>query len=349
MRRKRKAPTAPLPQRRGVDPVHLRLPAEGPWPTVRAYLAERLPTVDPARIDALLRGREIVGVDGPIGPEEPFRPAGHLWLYRDLPAEVPVPFELELLYRDDHLVVVDKPHFLATTPRGRHVVETALSRLRHGLDLPALSPAHRLDRLTAGLAMFVVRPEDRGAYQTLFRDRLVRKEYQAVAPHHPALALPRTVRSHIVKERGVIAARELDAPPNSESRIDLVEHRDGLGRYRLRPLSGRTHQLRLHMSGLGVPILGDPVYPVVLPEPAPDDFRRPLQLLASVVEFTDPLTGRPHRFETRRTLAAWADPQSWAAADAPVPAPRPARDPDRDSDEDSDRDRDHGPGLGPAI
>ena len=308
MRRKSRRPASPLPQRNGVDPVHLRLPAEGPWPTVRAHLVERLPTVAAERIDAALHGREIVGEDGPVAPDAPFRPGAHLWFYRDLPDEVRVPFELEVLHRDEHLVVVDKPHFLATTPRGRHVVETALSRLRHTLDLPALSPAHRLDRLTAGLAMFVVRPQDRGAYQTLFRDRLVRKEYQAVAPYDPALSLPRTVRS----QRGVIAAREVDAPPNSESGIDLLEHRDNLARYRLRPLSGRTHQLRLHMCGLGVPILGDPVYPVVLTEPAPDDFRRPLQLLSSVVEFTDPLTGRERRFESRRTLAAWTDPEGWA-------------------------------------
>ncbi|MER7845781.1 pseudouridine synthase [Kitasatospora sp. NPDC096077] len=312
MRRKSRRPASPLPQRRGVDPVHLRLPLEGDWPTVREHLVERLPAVAAARVETALRDGEIVGEQGPIGFDEPFRPGAHLWFYRDHPAEVPVPFDLVVLHRDDHLVVVDKPHFLATTPRGRHVVETALSRLRHSLDLPALSPAHRLDRLTAGLAMFVVRPEDRGAYQTLFRDRLVRKEYQAIAGYDPELSLPRTVRSHIVKERGVIAAREVvDAPPNSESRVDLLEHRDGLGRYRLRPLSGRTHQLRLHMSGLGLPILGDPVYPVVLPEPAPDDFRRPLQLLASTVEFTDPLSGRERRFESRRTLAAWADRPGW--------------------------------------
>ncbi|MEV6978798.1 pseudouridine synthase [Kitasatospora sp. NPDC093806] len=313
MRRKSTQPAAPLPQRLGVDPVHLRLPVlGGPWPTVRAYLAERLPAVATARVDALLAAGEVVGEGGRVlGPEEPFRPGAHLWFYRELRAEVPVPFELDVLHRDEHLVVVDKPHFLATTPRGRHVVETALSRLRHSLDLPALSPAHRLDRLTAGLAMFVVRPQDRGAYQSLFKERLVHKEYRAVAPYDPAVELPCTVRSHIVKERGQIAARELDAPPNSESRIELVERRGGLGCYRLLPSTGRTHQLRLHMSGLGLPILGDPVYPVVLPEPAPDDFHRPLQLLSAVMEFTDPLTGRPRRFESRRTLAAWTDHEAW--------------------------------------
>ncbi|MFE7191561.1 pseudouridine synthase [Kitasatospora sp. NPDC057541] len=309
MRRRSTAPASPLPQRFGVDPVHLRLPLTGgPWATVGAYLAQRLPAVAAERVDALLRAGGVVGEDGrAVHAAEPFRPGTHLWFYRELPPEVPVPFQLEVLHHDEHLVVVDKPHFLATTPRGRHVVETALSRLRHALELPALSPAHRLDRLTAGLAMFVVRPQDRGAYQTLFRDRLVRKEYRAVAAYDPAVELPRTVRSHIVKERGQIAARELDEAPNSESRIELLEQRDGLGRYLLRPSTGRTHQLRLHMSGLGLPILGDPVYPVVLPEPAPDDFRRPLQLLSAVMEFTDPLTGRPRRFESRRTLAAWAD------------------------------------------
>ncbi|MFB7473381.1 pseudouridine synthase [Kitasatospora sp. NPDC056184] len=315
MRRRSTAPASPLPQRFGVDPVHLRLPvAGGPWETVRAYLLERLPAVAAERVDGLLRDGGVVGEDGrAVGAAEPFRPGAHLWFYRELPPEVPVPFELEVLHRDEHLVVVDKPHFLATTPRGRHVVETALSRLRHVLELPALSPAHRLDRLTAGLAMFVVRPQDRGAYQTLFRDRLVRKEYRAVAAYDPAVELPATVRSHIVKERGRIAAHELDEAPNSESRIELLERRDGLGRYLLRPATGRTHQLRLHMSGLGLPILGDPVYPVVLPEPAPDDFRRPLQLLASAVEFTDPLSGRPRRFESRRTLAAWTEPAAWGA------------------------------------
>ncbi|WP_371483108.1 pseudouridine synthase [Kitasatospora sp. NBC_00315] len=322
MRRKSATPPAPLPQRHGVDPVRLRLPADGPWPTVRDYLVERLAAVDPAAIDAMLERREIIGLDGPIAPAAPFAPAAYLWFYRELPAEVPVPFAIDVLHQDEHLVVVDKPHFLATTPRGRHVTQTALSRLRHSLGLPALSPAHRLDRLTAGLAMFVVRPAERAAYQNLFRDRLVRKEYRAVAPYDPVVELPRTVRSRIVKERGVIAAQEVEGPPNSESRIELLGHRAGLGLYRLLPSTGRTHQLRLHLSGLGLPILGDPVYPVLLPEPAPDDFGSPLQLLAAVLEFTDPVTGTPRRFDSRRTLAAWP-PQGHPEPTGPTRASGP--------------------------
>jgi tRNA pseudouridine32 synthase/23S rRNA pseudouridine746 synthase len=270
----------------------------------------------------MLREQRIVGRQGPIDRATPFAPREFLWFHRDLPDEVPVPFAVDVLHRDEDVVVVDKPHFLATIPRGRHVVETALVRLRRELDLPGLSPAHRLDRATAGVLLFVVRRERRGAYQTLFRDRRVRKTYEAVAPYDPALALPRTVRSRIVKERGVIAAREVPGPPNAETLVELVEHRDRLARYRLTPLTGRTHQLRLHLRALGVPILGDRFYggPAdadPAPEDTPlDDFTRPLQLLAATLEFPDPATGASRRFASRRTLQAWTDPMGWAAGSA---------------------------------
>jgi tRNA pseudouridine32 synthase/23S rRNA pseudouridine746 synthase len=280
----------------------MKLPAEGPWATIRDHLVERIPRLPPGRLDEMLREGRIVGTDGPVTTETPFRPDAFIWFHRDLPDEVPVPFEISLVHADDTLVVVDKPHFLATIPRGRHVVETALVRLRRDLGLPELSPAHRLDRVTAGLLMFVARREHRGAYQTLFRDRQVAKEYEAVARYDATLELPRTVRSRIVKERGVITAREVPGPPNAETYIELIEQAEGLGRYRLVPATGRTHQLRVHMNGLGIPILGDRFYPVVT-ESALDDFSRPLQLLAKTLEFTDPLTGRPRRFESGLALS----------------------------------------------
>lgn len=315
MRRKLRSGRAgsPLPPRNGLDAARLRLPTDGPWATLRDHLVDRLPRVTPARIDEMLREQRIVDHQGPLGPDAPFVPDSFIWFHRDLPDEVPVPFAITVVHRDDTLLVVDKPHFLATIPRGRHVVETALVRLRRDLDLPTLSPAHRLDRVTAGLLMFVVRPELRGAYQTLFRDRLVRKTYEAVAAYDAGLELPRTVHSRIVKERGVITAQEVPGPPNAETHVELIEHRDGLGRYRLTPRTGRTHQLRLHMSGLGVPILGDDFYPV-LTETALDDFTRPLQLLATTLEFTDPVSGVPRRFSSAATLPAWNAFADWAGS-----------------------------------
>ncbi|MFF4546265.1 RluA family pseudouridine synthase [Streptomyces sp. NPDC001406] len=315
MRRKTRTPPSPLPQREGVDPVRVRLPMAGSWATVGEHLVERLSGAGPGVVEAMLDAGRIVGADGlAVAADAPYVPGMFVWFHRELAAEVPVPFPLTVVYRDAHVVVADKPHFLATTPRGSHVTETALARLRRELDLPQLSAAHRLDRLTAGLVLFTVRPTERGAYQTLFRDRLVRKEYEAVAPYDPALALPRTVRSRIVKERGVMAAREVEGDPNAVTRVELIEHRagDGLGHYRLTPDTGQTHQLRVHMNTLGVPILGDPLYPeVTAPVPA-GDFRRPLQLLARKLEFTDPVTGAEHRFTSGRVLEAWSSYGRWA-------------------------------------
>jgi tRNA pseudouridine32 synthase/23S rRNA pseudouridine746 synthase len=316
-RRRRRAPRSPLPQRHGLDAARLRTPADGDWPTMRAHLVDRLTRVPPERIDELLAAGEIVGTDGPVAPDAPFVPGTTLWVHRDLPDETPVPVPIDVLYRDDDVVVVDKPHFLATIPRGSHVRETVLVRLREELGLPELGVAHRLDRATAGVLLLVVRRERRGAYQSLFATGRVGKTYAAIAAHDPSLELPRTVRSRIVKHRGIVQARTEPGPANAETHVELDGHRDGLARYTLRPRTGRTHQLRLHMSGLGVPILGDDFYPDLHERPL-DDFSRPLQLLASTLEFTDPVTGAQRRFESRRVLQSWDDPDGWAAGRQPA-------------------------------
>ncbi|WP_067861049.1 RluA family pseudouridine synthase [Nocardia shimofusensis] len=307
--RRRQQP--PLPKRHGLDPARLRMPEAGDWTTIRDHLVERLPRVSPDRIDELLHAGEIVDSAGPIAPDAPYVPGGAVWFHRDLPDEVDVPFDITVVHRDDTVLVADKPHFLATIPRGQHIRQTALVRLREQLDLPDLIPAHRLDRVTAGLILFVVDPARRGAYQTMFHKRTVRKQYEAIAPYDPELTLPCTVRSRIVKEKHVLAAREVQGEPNAETLVELLEHRDGLGRYRLTPHTGRTHQLRLHMNSLGVPILGDDFYPVITDKPV-HEFTRPLQLLASTLEFTDPVTGEPRRFQSTRTLRAWTDYRGWA-------------------------------------
>ncbi|MGF6887190.1 tRNA pseudouridine32 synthase/23S rRNA pseudouridine746 synthase [Nocardia sp. GAS34] len=307
----RRRQNPPLPKRHGLDPARLRLPDDDSWATIRDHLVERLPRVAPSRIDELLAAGAIVDLEGPIAPDAPYNPGGAVWFHRDLPDETEVPFEISIVHRDEDLLVVDKPHFLSTIPRGQHILQTALVRLRRELDLPDLIPAHRLDRATAGLVLFVITPARRGAYQKLFGDRRVRKEYEAIARYDPDLALPRTVHSRIIKKRTIIRAFEEEGEPNAETLVELLEHRDGLGRYRLSPHTGRTHQLRIHMNGLGIPILGDDFFPELTDKPV-GDFTRPLQLLAATLEFTDPISGEPRRFETTRTLQAWTDPQGWA-------------------------------------
>ncbi|WP_405579698.1 RluA family pseudouridine synthase [Streptomyces sp. NBC_01092] len=312
MRRRTPPPPSPLPQRDGVDPVRVRLPAGDAWVTVRDHLVARL-AAGAGVIDSMLDEGQIVDAAGrPVPRDMAYVPGMYVWFHRELPDEERVPFAIDVVYQDEHVVVADKPHFLATTPRGSHVIETALARLRRELGIPALGAAHRLDRLTAGLVLFTVRPEERGAYQSLFSDKRVAKEYEAVARYDPELTLPTTVRSRIVKERGVLAAREVEGEPNAVSRVELLDHRDGRARYRLTPRTGQTHQLRVHMSTLGVPILGDPLYPVVTDPVAAGDFRRPLQLLARALEFTDPFTGREHRFVSPRGLRAWSSYDEWA-------------------------------------
>lgn len=273
---------APLPVRDGLGPARVRLRG-GP---VLAELTDRFGAPRSKVVDA----------DGTAVDETTVLPAGSfVYLYRELPDEVAVPFGIPVLHRDDDIVVVDKPHFLATMPRGRHVAQTALVRLRRELGLPELSPAHRLDRLTAGVLLFTTRREVRGAYQTLFSAGAVRKTYLARAAVDPALVFPRVVRSRIVKRRGVLQAVCEPGAANAETLVELI----GDGLYRLTPRTGRTHQLRVHMASLGLPIEGDPLYPNVI-DVAADDFSTPLRLLAQRIEFDDPRTGVRRVFVSRR-------------------------------------------------
>lgn len=246
--------------------------------------------------DTVLRGDVVDARGVPLDGAAELPPGAVVYLYRDLPDEVAVPFDIPVLYRDDAILVVDKPPFLATMPRGRHVAQTALVRLRRDLDVPDLSPAHRLDRLTSGVLMFTVRRDVRGLYQRLFADGRVAKTYLARSAAQPGLVAAQRVSNRIVKRRGVLQATVEAGEPNAETLVEPL----GEGRYRLTPRTGRTHQLRVHMAGLGVPIDNDPLYPEILDVGA-GDFTRPLRLVAHRLEFDDPLTGERRCFVSSRT------------------------------------------------
>ncbi|MGH3523392.1 MAG: pseudouridine synthase [Mycobacterium sp.] len=284
--------SAPLPPRDGLGPARLRVRG-GP-------LGDELGRRFGPAVAAKVAAGEVVDQHGAVLDAATVLPAGSsVYLYRDLRDEVPVPFDIPVLHHDDDIVVVDKPHFLATMPRGRHVAQTALVRLRRELGLPELSPAHRLDRLTAGVLLFTSRRELRGAYQTLFARAAVHKTYVARAAVNPDVVLPRVVRSRIVTRRGRLQAVCEPGEPNAETLVELIAP-DGL--YRLTPRTGRTHQLRVHMASLGIPIYGDPLYPNVI-DVAPGDFSTPLRLLAQRIDFEDPVSGARREFVSRRQLS----------------------------------------------
>lgn len=305
-----------LPMRCGVRPSCVVLPCRGadaPWALTLDYLCQRLGAVSRAQwLQRMARGDVVDELGRPVQPDTPMLHGLRVYYYREVPPEPALPFAAQVLYRDAHLVVADKPHFLPVVPTGQHVQRSLLVQLRRELGLEELSPLHRIDRDTAGLVLLAVRRCDRGAYQALFRDRLVEKTYEAIAPfrvpgQEGAVALPRMYASHLRPSGDFIRMHEVPGePPNSLTHLHLLEHNAHWGRYRLHPVSGKRHQLRVHMAALGRGIWGDALYPRVR-DVAGQDYSRPLQLLAQSLRFTDPVTGQMRHFQSRRSLRPLPD------------------------------------------
>ena len=277
-----------------------------PWDTMGEWL--RFKTPDYVDVDSMFASGRFVDDDGvTIRPDEPFAHNRFVWFHRDLREEPEVTAPVLVVHRDERLVVVDKPPFLSSIPRGKHVLQSVVVRMRAQLDLPELSPVHRLDRGTSGLLMLTTEARWRGPYQSLFERRAVDKTYWALAPLPEGLEFPLEVRNHIRKERGIVRAQVVTgAPVNAITRVEYELREGSFGVYRLTPATGRTHQLRVHMAGLGIPIVNDPLYPDVL-EVDIDDFRKPLQLLAGELSFVDPIDGSPRRFLSERSIPIAAE------------------------------------------
>jgi tRNA pseudouridine32 synthase/23S rRNA pseudouridine746 synthase len=285
----------------GTPASRLQLPP-GPWPTVLDCLCERFPAI--ARevwVDRFARGR-VLDASGAVLPvDAPYRLGAEIRYFREVTDEAPIPFQEMVLHVDAHLVVADKPHFLPVTPAGGHVRETLLARLVQRLGNPDLVPLHRIDRDTAGLVLFSANPATRDAYQSLFRERRIHKRYEAIAPALPELSFPRVHASRLEAGEPFFRMREVEGVANSETRIEVIERAGDGWRYGLEPVTGRKHQLRVHMAALGAPIQNDRVYPQLQPAAA-DDYSRPLKLLARELVFVDPVSGVERCFESQLQL-----------------------------------------------
>lgn len=349
--------TPPLAQKNGIDPIQLILPLVEELPaeltpnntvpaTIADYLIARFYPNDPQIIHARFDTGEVRLDDGTIlTSDSPYMPGERIWYFRELADEPQLPSDMPVLYEDEHVLAIDKPHFLPTTPRGSYIAQTALTKLRVREQNPLLIPIHRLDRPTAGVLLFAKTVEARRPFQMMFQHRQVSKTYRAVAPvpADPAAAEQALsaeglqVRSHIQKIRDQLQVQQLSeeqcaaqgVEPNTLTTVkilrtftpnaqaiegwcaepNLSEKREWEKRewalYDLAPHTGKTHQLRAHLNLLGSPILGDVLYPRVLPD-APDRPEYPLQLLAYSLHFEHPITGEGVDLYSGHSLVAAA-------------------------------------------
>jgi tRNA pseudouridine32 synthase / 23S rRNA pseudouridine746 synthase len=301
-------PMATLPTVDGVSPSVMTLPvfsADNTPISLLSFLEHSVQIPEDQSWLERMQNALVLSDSGvPLLPGSPYLPGQRVHYYRHVLNEPQVPFTESIIYQDAYLLVADKPHFLPVAPTGRYVQETLLVRLKKRTGLHDLVPIHRIDRDTAGLVLFSVQPASRDAYAALFRQRSVAKCYEAIAPFRVDLCLPLVHRSRMVSAASFMQMQEVAGEPNTETRIELLEQRGALARYRLQPVTGKRHQLRVHMLSLGLPICGDAIYPTLTPEPQLDalDYRHPLQLLAQGITFTDPITGQLHAFNSLQHL-----------------------------------------------
>ncbi|WP_137823034.1 RluA family pseudouridine synthase [Pseudomonas sp. D(2018)] len=285
-----------------IRPSTLHLP-QGDWSTVLDCLCARFPAIPRETWLERMAGGKVTDAEGnPLSPEHPYQEALRVHYFREVKGEKAIPFEESVLHIDEHLVVADKPHFLPVMPAGEYVEETLQARLTRRLGNPHLVPLHRIDRHTAGLVLFSANPASRNIYHALFRDREIHKRYEAIAPALPSLDFPLLRETRLGKSEPFFRMQEVEGEPNTRTRLDVLEKNGELWRYDLYPITGKQHQLRVHLAALGAPICNDGFYPELTDKGGPDDYQRPLKLLARSLAFNDPISGEPRCFESRLSL-----------------------------------------------
>ena len=290
----------------GVSASRVFLPADQAHPNLLQFFIAQFPHIQASEWEQRFDQSLILDIEGqPLSASDPYQPNTHLMYFRRLAREPEIPFEEQILYQDDHILVADKPHFLPVTPSGLYLHQTLLNRLKKKTGIQTLSPIHRIDRDTAGLVIFSVNPDERAQYQNLFRDRTVKKIYEAIAPCSDELIrqLPMVYQSRLEESEHFLQMEEVEGEPNADTLIELIQIKQPWAKYRLTPGSGKKHQLRCHLNVLNVPIKHDQIYPTLTPYQEYDlDVSKPLQLLAKEISFLDPVTKKPRSFMSQKTL-----------------------------------------------
>lgn len=291
----------------GVSASRVYLPADQAHPNLLTFFVRQFPHIAEGEWVSRFNEGLILDQEGnALDANDQYLPNSHLIYFRRLAREPEIPFQESILYQDEHILVADKPHFLPVTPSGLYLHQTLLNRLKKSTGIQTLSPIHRIDRDTAGLVIFSVNPSERALYQNLFRDRVVKKVYEAIAPYSKELEqkLPMTYQSRLEESEHFLQMHEVSGEPNSDTLIELLQVQGSWAKYRLTPGSGKKHQLRSHLNALNIPIKDDQIYPVLTPYQEYDlDFSKPLQLLAQEVSFLDPISKQARAFTSRKTLS----------------------------------------------
>lgn len=286
------------------QPSKVTLPgADKPYPSILDFLASRFPGINKESWGQRIAMGKVLDWDGnAISPETKYIPFKRIYYFREVEEERVIPFQEEILFRNDHILVACKPHFLPVTPGGAYVDECLLNRLRQRTGVDYLAPIHRIDRETAGIVMFSVNRKTNTLYHALFRNRKVEKTYHALSRcNYEPIKTEWIVENRIVGGEPWFRMKTVPGVANASSRIELVGNKGNLARFVLSPLTGQTHQLRIHMSSLGFGILNDRYYPDLQPESV-DNFDNPLQLIAKKLKFIDPVTGKNMEFKSERKL-----------------------------------------------
>ena len=290
----------------GVSASRVFLPADQSYPNLLQFFINQFPHIEVKEWEHRFAQGLVLNDEGEaLKASGAYLPNTHLIYFRRLAREPEIPFEEEILFQDEHILVADKPHFLPVTPSGLYLHQTLLNRLKKRTGIQTLSPIHRIDRDTAGLVIFSIKPHERAQYQNLFRDRLVNKVYEAIAPYSEDLMarLPITYQSRIEESEHFLQMQEVEGEPNTDTLIELLEAAKPWAKYKLTPGSGKKHQLRCHLNTLGIPIKNDQIYPILTPYQEYDlDFSKPLQLLAKEIHFNDPLSNENRVFNSKRVL-----------------------------------------------